>query len=483
MGDWVQVETGKKRTLTGIFMKYICIFCVNTVLLMLVMLLTFNMLVNTGAVLPANYMERYINENREEIINAGRVTEKMLPVGSRYGVYDIAGRFLYGSFDEKDQRSAWEAYTDNDAFAARGGLYRFLLKENGEVCIVKYYIKAQAANEFFRNILPAPDICIVLLFIILFFLQAAAVSRHFAGTLSKRMKVLNEATEKIRCQDLEMEEEHSDIKEIDEVLTSLFQMGKALKESLDRQWRLEQYKKEQVAALAHDIKTPLTVIKGNAELLAEEIQEESCKEYNVYIRENAAEIEEYLIKLQDMLLMDGGEEYEQAAETVQTKELAARLRERAKKLTAGYSGSKLKIAADQSDISRLSGEIRCNTGEILRAWDNIVSNALEHTPEGKEIRIVTEPAEDGGKHYLAARVIDKGKGFSREELLYAAEQFYQGDKSRHEKKHRGIGLYTASQFAARQGGRVILENEEADGYGARVTLLLIINDRYFANKE
>lgn len=475
MGDWVQVETGKKRTLTGLFMKYICIFCVNTVLLMILMILAFNMLINAGAVLPANYMEGYINENREEIINAGRVTEEMLPVGSGYGVYDKTGRFLYGNFDEKIWRNAWEAYRENNTSAAGGGLYRFLLKENGEVCIVKYYIKSQAANDFLRKVLPAPDICMVVLFIILFFLQAVLVSRHFAGTLSRRLKVLNAATEKIRRQDLEMEEEHSDIREIDEVLASLFKMGKALKESLDRQWRLEQYKKEQVAALAHDIKTPLTVIKGNAELLAEEIQEESCKEYNAYIKENAAEIEEYLIKLQDMLLMDAGKEYAQAAETVQTKELATRLRERAKKLAAGFSAGKIETEEDKSDICGLPGEIRCNTVEILRAWDNIVSNALEHTPEGDEIRIVTESAKEGGKHYLAARVIDKGKGFTREELLYAAEQFYQGDKSRHEKKHRGLGLYTASQFAARQGGRVILENEETDGYGAKVTLLLEIS--------
>ena len=103
MGDWVQVETGKQRTLTGIFMKYICIFCVNTVLLALLMVLSFSMLINMGAVLPANYMERYINENREEIINAGRVTEDMLPVGSRFGVYDKSGGFLYGNLEEKNR--------------------------------------------------------------------------------------------------------------------------------------------------------------------------------------------------------------------------------------------------------------------------------------------------------------------------------------------------------------------------------------------
>ena len=46
-------------------------------------------------------------------------------------------------------------------------------------------------------------------------------------------------------------------------------MGQQLTDSLQRQWQLEQQRTEQVAALAHDLKTPLTIIQGNAELLAE----------------------------------------------------------------------------------------------------------------------------------------------------------------------------------------------------------------------
>ena len=54
------------------------------------------------------------------------------------------------------------------------------------------------------------------------------------------------------------------LKEVEEVLISLNQMKEALKESLYRQWNLEKSREEQITALAHDIKTPLTVIRGNA---------------------------------------------------------------------------------------------------------------------------------------------------------------------------------------------------------------------------
>ena len=46
-------------------------------------------------------------------------------------------------------------------------------------------------------------------------------------------------------------------------------MRDALRESLEKQWKTEQEKKQQMSALAHDIKTPLTIVRGNAELLSE----------------------------------------------------------------------------------------------------------------------------------------------------------------------------------------------------------------------
>lgn len=476
------MEVRKRRTLTGFFIKYICIFCGDVILLILLMVLTFVGLTNTGALLPANYMETWINDNRDRIVNAEVVTEAMLPLESMYGVYDMSEGFLYGNFEKQERTKAWEAYLDNDIYARDGGLYRFLIRKDEEVCIVKYFLKMQASNRFFRKYFPAPEFCIVTVFLILFLLQTVFLSRYFAKILSKRLKVLNDVTEKIRCQDLEIGENHSDIWEIDEVLESLSRMGGALKEALEEQWRLEKHKREQVAALAHDIKTPLTVIKGNAELLSEEEIGSAAGEYNRYIRENAAEIEGYLIQLQKMLL---SEEKQAEMTAIPAGELAERLVKRAELLAAGYPGGKKQVAVQMKNP--LSGEVICDIGQIQRAWDNIVSNALEYSlpdgslpvPEGRaaySLLVTMEIAEEGGKDYLAARVTDRGRGFTKEELAHAAEQFYQGDKSRHEKRHRGLGLYTAARFAARQGGRLILENAGEEGYGGKVSLLLLLDD-------
>lgn len=66
---------------------------------------------------------------------------------------------------------------------------------------------------------------------------------------------------------------------------------------------------------------------------------------------------------------------------------------------------------------------------------------------------------------------DSGRGFTEEELKYAKNQFFQGDKSRNRKNHYGMGLYITKNFVENHNGSVILENSEML-LGAKVTVIL-----------
>ncbi len=74
----------------------------------------------------------------------------------------------------------------------------------------------------------------------------------------------------------------------------------ALKDSLEKQWNMEKSRKIQISALAHDIKTPLTIIKGNSELLSETCQDKNYLKYNENVLKSANEIEHYLKLLIDI---------------------------------------------------------------------------------------------------------------------------------------------------------------------------------------
>ena len=236
-------------------------------------------------------------------------------------------------------------------------------------------------------------------------------------------------------------------------------MKQALKASLLSQWQLEKNRREQIAALAHDIKTPLAVVKGNAELLAGTTLPETQREYLNYIQKNSVRIEQYTRALIEINQSD------QAAAArpvhISGSALCQRLKETALELAA------IKNQTVHFFASAVPEKLYLDPVLLERACANVVSNALEYNPVSAsvDIRFVGEP---GG---FSVQVIDRGEGFSEEGLVKAAQQFYRGDKSRHCADHYGIGLYMAHQIMQMHKGRLILANNR-DTPGACVTLWL-----------
>lgn len=101
-------------------------------------------------------------------------------------------------------------------------------------------------------------------------------------------------------------------------------------------------------------------------------------------------------------------------------------------------------------------KIICHKEEMLRAWGNLLSNALEHTDWKKGIHVTM--VESG--EYFVVSVRDYGVGFSEKALLYGAEPFFSGDESRHDRTHQGLGLSIAAEFMKHQGGFLKYENVE-----------------------
>ncbi len=109
-----------------------------------------------------------------------------------------------------------------------------------------------------------------------------------------------EATERIAEQNLDFEVGHSKIKEFEDVLNSFSDMKNNLKSSLEKQWSEEQLKREQIAALAHGLKTPLTVIQGNIDLINEIELDGEQRLYVGYITESSGQMGVYIRTLIDI---------------------------------------------------------------------------------------------------------------------------------------------------------------------------------------
>ena len=452
----------KEKTLAGLFLKYVAFFCVNTILLAAGVFLLMICLSAVGCLLPANYAEVQLSENVVYIRGAGDSLEQWIPQGCTYGIYSTDGLWLTGNFPVQEQESAWNHYENNTMYAEYKGYYRFIPMDDGNVCIVKYHLIMRFSNEKLNELLPAPELLIPILDIILFILNAVLLSQRFAGKVKVQLRELRMITDKISQNDLEFETKTSDLKEINEIMASLGRMKDTLKDSLKAQWDMEKQKQEQLSALAHDIKTPLTIIRGNTELLKESGQAEEESECIEYILENVEEIEKYLENMRQVIY---GDRQEADMVVLRCESLKETFRETAKQLsTAG----KIPVSFD---IRSFDGRICCNEAEVLRAWSNIVSNAVEYTncQRGIMISIRTEYKES--RLYFVAAVRDYGTGFSARDLQYADKEFYSGDASRHDRRHSGLGLAIAKRFAEDQGGFLEYKNC-SDGTGAEVELWL-----------
>lgn len=213
-------------------------------------LLLFSAGIETGWILPANYAEGMLTGRARQIQSAERVTEDLIPETCRYGVYDREGTYLYGTFEKEEREDAWEIYREGER--GKEGYYFRSFDREREVCIVKYRMVSSYTNKFLRQYFPAADWTLIGVTVILFFLYLIWLAKRFGRIISREISSLEQVTENISQQELNFERKSSKVLEIDAVLQSMDQMREALKQSLHRQWNMEQVRREQMAALAHE---------------------------------------------------------------------------------------------------------------------------------------------------------------------------------------------------------------------------------------
>ncbi|MHC6180034.1 HAMP domain-containing sensor histidine kinase [Clostridium sp. JNZ X4-2] len=419
-------------------------------------------MLKANIVFPANYFEKKIQQNGNEITRVEKVTEALVPEGCQYGVYSRQGEVLYGNFKVREFQKVWRDFKNNKVTSGRNRYYKFFYRSN-EICIVRYPLRAQFTNLFLRKYFPDIENLLYILAFLIFIMEVLLLSARFGRYFSKEMGILMKITERIKQRNLDFSPGHSRIYEIDKVINSLDEMKRALKDSLEKQWNMENARKNQISSLAHDIKTPLTIIKGNAELMKESCSDSGAMKYNRYILESASEIEGYLTLLMDMIKSENSIVFNPVK--IDRKIFFKRVE------TAG------KTLADRKDIQFVSGkgenvpEFFHGDEELLyRALVNVISNAVEYSPKGEKINFKLE----GNGNSIMFSVEDSGRGFSEEELQLAGEQFYRGDSSRNSIDHYGMGLFIARSFMKLHGGFVKLSNSEITG-GALVILEIPLN--------
>ncbi|MFC3746247.1 ATP-binding protein [Paenibacillus sp. GCM10012306] len=457
----VNHKVRKSLSLRTIFLRYLVLLCGGMLLWLGILAVVYMAAVATGGILPANYVEQQITAAKEEMIATPHITREQIPSLAEYALFTRDGKYINGSLNAGQARDAWNSLISGSR-GGLGGYYNLIPREKyGETLLLKYTIVMQFNSPWLRAYLPNPELLGIVLLVGGFLLQIVLYSYLSGRKLARKMQGLETVIGKIQNQNLEFTVESSGVKEIDAVLGSLNKMKNELKTSLQQQWEEQQSRREQISALAHDIKTPLTIIRGNAELLSETAQDETQQEYNRYILNSTAQLERYAKVLLDITATDQGLKLQKIQ--IETQSFLAEIKEQLKAATVAKR-IEVEVALR---VSQLPKSLRLDKELFQRALLNVLMNAIEYTPEQGRIKLTVKESAAAVRFIVS----DSGPGLASADLREATKQFYMGDRSRSAGEHYGMGLYITESIMTKHGGRLLLENDE-DLSGAKVTLEL-----------
>ncbi|MFA9462808.1 MAG: ATP-binding protein [Velocimicrobium sp.] len=443
---------GRTVKLRTIFIRYLSMFCFGTILWALILIFFYSVFASSGMLYPANYAEQQLGKTKDVIVSSEIISPELIPNLCDYAVYTPNGAILSGNLNQYDAKKAWNRVLTCEK--SQDLFYNYMkISKKDQVCVIRYSLSPQYKSPVLRKYLPKIEPLTFLIFMVGFILSTFILASIFGRKLTQKMGSLQYTTEKIQNQELEFTVESSGVLEIDDVLRSMEKMKDALKESLKRQWDLEQTRREQMSALAHDIKTPITIVRGNVDLLSETNQTEEQKEYITYIEESTHQMEQYIKTLIEISKAEAG--YFLRKEPIDSKNFMENI---SNQIDAVVAVKKMTLNFETSNAPTF---FYADYGLLQRAILNLVSNAVEFSSKNGKIIFKMESAQN----HIRFCVVDYGKGFSAVDLKQATQQFYMGDKSRTSNTHYGMGLFIANSIAIQHGGTLSIANSEVTGGG------------------
>ena len=335
--------------------------------------------------------------------------------------------------------------------------YRDVPLIDGTLCRLQYDFSMPYADPALRGKLPDFQGCMTLL--LLLWLAAAVlwITRRTARQLREKTGQLTRACRILAEGDLSVPMPGSThLRELDEALQTMDRLRKELAASLKAQWLLEEQRSQRLAALAHDLKTTLTVVRGNAELLAEDALPAPQRQAVEAILRSSDRAAQYVAALRDVC---AAQVSHAPAEVLPVTGWLAELRTLGQELCAPHHVS---FAAEFSTPD--GATLQARRQELTRAVENLLANAVRFTPAEGQITLGCRCETV----FLLLTVQDTGPGFPAEILQHGPQMFSTGDAARSD-GHQGLGLYFARTVAEAHGGSLQLCNTPS---GALATLQL-----------
>ncbi len=267
-----------------------------------------------------------------------------------------------------------------------------------------------------------------------------------AHTLTKPLTELTAATRAVAKGNLKQEVIVRSQDELGELASAFNQMSADLSHSRD-------LRRQMTADIAHDLRTPISVILGHAEALEDGILPPTPENVHIILDE-AQRLNRLVADLRIISLAEAGE----LPLTKRPSNLTALLERTviAHAPQAQQQGVELKVETN-ADLP----ELNMDPDRMVQVLGNLVSNALRYTPADGRIILCAQQIDDR----IQLSVRDTGTGITPDDLPHVFDRFYRGDKSRHRNgdSSSGLGLAIAKSIVEGHNGRIWVESQPDQG--------------------
>jgi signal transduction histidine kinase len=246
------------------------------------------------------------------------------------------------------------------------------------------------------------------------------------------------------------------VREVHELEEALAAMDESLRAAAERDLRREEERRFLISAIAHDLRTPLFLLRGRVEALAHGVGDSRS---NLCRAEAAGRL---LDRLVGDLFAFSTLEYRGARPARETVDLADLFRQTAVGFGARAAEKDVAIRADGPEVTTLADE-----QFVSRVVSNLLDNAVRHVPAGGDIEL--RWAQSNGS--IGFTVWNSGDPIPAEDLPRLFEPLFRGDSSRNSATGgAGLGLAIARHLIDAHGGTLVAENPSAGGARFAATL-------------
>ncbi|KJK22496.1 histidine kinase [Burkholderiaceae bacterium 16] len=278
--------------------------------------------------------------------------------------------------------------------------------------------------------------------------------------LTIRLRVLSESIDTFRAggfsQPVRLVSSEQPVDEIDRLSAAFQEMSERIVTLLAQLSQVDQQRRELLANVSHDLRTPLASMQGYLEMLLIRSDELSAEERDRYLQVAAKHCERLGKLVQDLFDLSKLEarEVQPQIETFPLAELAQDVVQ------------KFALAAQKRELALIARcradcpPVRADIGMIERVLENLIENAMRYTPAGGEISVDVAPVGER----VELKVRDTGKGIGDDELHDIFNRYFRVDRGEFGNTgNAGLGLAISRRIVELHGGEIRVESELGRG--------------------